>query len=66
MIMLSAAAQVSFTIDKVVIEGRLNQHLDTAEASRAASLAVLRERRAKGQSSHPCYWAGFVTAGEWR
>lgn len=40
--------------------------LATADAVRAASLAVLRARRAKGQSTHPFYWGGFVAAGDWR
>jgi CHAT domain-containing protein/tetratricopeptide (TPR) repeat protein len=47
-------------------EGRLRDHLSTAEAVRHASLAVLAERRAKGLSTHPFYWAGFVAAGDWR
>jgi CHAT domain-containing protein len=29
-------------------------------------LTVLRARRAKGQSTHPFYWAAFVAAGDWR
>jgi CHAT domain-containing protein len=33
---------------------------------REASLAVLRERRAKNQSTLPFYWAAFVAAGDWR
>jgi len=47
-------------------EGRLRDHLSTAEAVRHASLTVLAERRAKGLSTHPFYWAGFVAAGDWR
>jgi CHAT domain-containing protein/tetratricopeptide (TPR) repeat protein len=47
-------------------EGRLKDKLSTAEAVRHASLVVLRERRAKGLSTHPFYWAGFVAAGDWR
>lgn len=39
---------------------------DTAASVREASLLVLRQRRAKGQSTHPFYWAGFVAAGDWR
>ena len=27
---------------------------------------VLRDRRARQQSTHPFYWAGFVAAGDWR
>ena len=46
--------------------GRLQGRLDTADAVREASLTVLRDRRAKSQSTHPFYWAGFVAAGDWR
>jgi CHAT domain-containing protein len=45
---------------------RLEGHLDTAEAVRRASRTVLDERRARGESGHPYYWAGFVAAGDWR
>jgi CHAT domain-containing protein len=31
-----------------------------------ASLSVLRERRARHQSTHPFYWAAFVAAGDWK
>jgi CHAT domain-containing protein len=44
----------------------LRDKLDTAESVRAASLSVLRERRAKGLSTDPLYWAAFVAAGDWR
>ena len=47
-------------------EARLSRRLDTAESVREASLAALRERRKKGLSTHPFYWAGFVAAGDWR
>jgi CHAT domain-containing protein len=47
-------------------EGRLRRGLDTADAVRAASLAMLGERRARGLSTHPFFWAGFVAAGDWR
>ena len=47
-------------------EGRLQGHLSTAEAVRNASRTVLAARRAKGLSTHPFYWAGFVAAGDWR
>jgi len=51
---------------KALYEGRLLKHLDTATAVRNASLSVLKSRRARGESTHPFYWAGFVAAGEWR
>lgn len=47
-------------------EGRLVRRLNTARAVRDASIAVLADRRAKGLSAHPFYWAGFVAAGSWR
>lgn len=47
-------------------DGRLRGGLSTAEAVRNASRTVLAERRAKGLSTHPFYWAGFVAAGDWR
>jgi CHAT domain-containing protein len=50
---------------RALYRNRLQKHLNTAEAMRAASLGVLRERRARGQSTHPFYWAGFVAAGDW-
>jgi len=44
---------------------RLQKHMDTAESVQAASLAILNARRAKGLSTHPFFWAGFVAAGDW-
>jgi len=38
----------------------------TDEAVHAASLQILRERRARGRSDHPFYWAPFVASGDWR
>jgi CHAT domain-containing protein len=46
-------------------EGRLMRNLSTADAVREASLDLLRQRRAKGLSTHPFYWGGFVAAGDW-
>jgi CHAT domain-containing protein len=51
---------------KALYTARLKEHLDTASSVQAASLVVLKERRAKKQSTHPFYWAGFVAAGDWR
>jgi CHAT domain-containing protein len=51
---------------RALYEGRLARKLDTAAAVREASLTVLRQRRASGQSTHPFYWAGFVASGDWR
>jgi len=44
----------------------LVRKLSSADAVREASLAVLRQRRAKGLSAHPFHWAAFVAAGDWR
>jgi CHAT domain-containing protein len=46
--------------------GRLFHGLDTADAVKWASRAALENRRAKGESTKPFYWAGFVAAGDWR
>jgi CHAT domain-containing protein len=51
---------------RALYEGRFQRKLATADAVHAASLTMLRERRAKGQSTHPFYWAAFVAAGDWR
>ena len=51
---------------RALYEGRLVQGRDTADAVREASLSLLRDRRARQQSTHPFYWAGFVAAGDWR
>ena len=51
---------------RALYEGRLQKHLSTADAMHQASLSVLKARRARGQSTHPFYWAGFVAAGDWR
>jgi len=51
---------------QALYEGRLQKNLNTADAVHGASIAVLRDRRAKGQSTHPFYWAAFVAAGDWR
>jgi CHAT domain-containing protein/tetratricopeptide (TPR) repeat protein len=51
---------------EALYQARLGDHLDTADAVRQASLSLIRERRAKGQSTHPFYWAAFVAAGDWQ
>src|SRR5262245_38778194 len=40
--------------------------LTTAESVRDASLAIIRERRGRGPSTHPFFWGGFVAEGDWR
>ena len=47
-------------------EGRFDRNRPTADAAHEASLALLRDRRTKGLSTHPFYWAAFVAAGDWR
>jgi CHAT domain-containing protein len=51
---------------RTLYERRLQKNLSTAQAMHEASRSVLRDRRARGQSTHPFYWAGFVAAGDWR
>jgi CHAT domain-containing protein/tetratricopeptide (TPR) repeat protein len=46
-------------------DGRLRMKLGTAESVREASLTVLRDRRARGLSTHPFFWAAFIAAGDW-
>jgi CHAT domain-containing protein len=51
---------------RALYEGRFQKNLSTVDAVHQASLRVLRDRRARGQSTHPFYWAAFVAAGDWR
>ena len=51
---------------RALYDGRLKKKLSTADSVHEASLTVLRERRARGQSTHPFYWAAFIAAGDWR
>jgi CHAT domain-containing protein len=45
---------------------RLERQLDTAESVREASLAVLRDRRARGEDDSPFWWGAFVASGALR
>jgi CHAT domain-containing protein len=45
---------------------RLLDRLDTIQAVRQASLTMLLNRRTRGLSTHPFYWAAFVATGDWR
>jgi CHAT domain-containing protein len=47
-------------------EARLIRQASTAVAVHDATLGLLRDRRSRGQSTHPFYWAAFVAAGNWR
>jgi CHAT domain-containing protein len=51
---------------RALYAARFGRGLWTAESVREASLRVLGERRRKGRSTHPFYWAGFVASGDWR
>jgi CHAT domain-containing protein/tetratricopeptide (TPR) repeat protein len=51
---------------RALYAARLQRNLDTVDAVREAGLVVLRQRRARGQSTHPFFWAGFVASGDWR
>jgi CHAT domain-containing protein/Tfp pilus assembly protein PilF len=51
---------------RALYDARVRQKLDTIHAVRRASLNVLRDRRHRGMTTHPFYWAGFVAAGGWR
>lgn len=58
--------EAAFDWMKRLYEARLTQRLDTVAAVTAATLGGLRERRRKGENTHPFYWAAFVAAGGWR
>ncbi len=47
-------------------EARFAHGETTAAAVREASLAVLGERRERGEGTHPFYWGAFVAAGDWK
>lgn len=47
-------------------QARLGRGLDTAAALRAASLALLKARRERGESTHPHGWGAFLAEGDWR
>jgi CHAT domain-containing protein len=51
---------------RALYDGRFQRNLSTADAVHGANLSVLRARRARGQSTHPFYWAAFVAVGDWR
>jgi CHAT domain-containing protein len=45
---------------------RIGEGLDTAASMAAAQRSVLAARRARGDSTHPYYWAAFAATGDWR
>jgi len=44
---------------------RIGQNATPSDAAWNASRMLLRQRRANHQSTHPWYWAGFVSSGAW-
>jgi CHAT domain-containing protein len=51
---------------RALYDARFAQTLDTPRAVHDASLTILHARRAKGLSTQPFFWAGFVAVGDWR
>jgi CHAT domain-containing protein len=51
---------------RALYDARFQKGFSTADAVHAASVEVLRDRKVKGQSTHPFFWAAFVGAGDWR
>ncbi len=45
---------------------RFTDHADVPAAMASAMKATLAERRASGASTHPYYWAAFISEGGWR
>ncbi len=45
---------------------RFVEGMSTIDSVHEASLALLTDRREKGLSTHPVFWASFVAAGDWR
>jgi CHAT domain-containing protein len=46
--------------------GNLARGMGKTDALRQAQLALIKERRAKHQSTHPFYWAAFTLTGQWQ
>ncbi len=44
---------------------RLQKHASVPEAIAQAQLSMLADRRARGASVHPYFWAAFVASGDW-
>ncbi|MFC2172848.1 CHAT domain-containing protein, partial [Acidobacteriota bacterium] len=51
---------------KALYTSRFMDRKGTAQSVRKASLEMLQGRRARGESTHPFFWAGFAAAGDWR
>ncbi len=50
----------------IFYESILRKQTPTSQAVRAATRALLEERRARGESTHPFHWGAFVATGDWR
>ena len=51
---------------RALYDARFAKGMGTVQAVRTASLEVLIDRRRQGKSTHPFYWGGFVSSGDWR
>jgi CHAT domain-containing protein len=51
---------------RALYAARFEEHLSTADAVHRADVRMLQDRRRRGQTTHPFYWAAFVAAGDWR
>jgi CHAT domain-containing protein len=51
---------------RALYAARFEEHLSTADSVHRADTRTLQDRRRRGQSTHPFYWAAFVAAGDWR
>jgi CHAT domain-containing protein/tetratricopeptide (TPR) repeat protein len=51
-------------MEKLYVE-RFSRRATTADAAWLAARSVLAARQAAGSSTHPWYWAGFVSSGAW-
>lgn len=45
---------------------RIERHLGAADALADAQRHLIAARRARGEPTHPYYWAAFVASGDWR
>ncbi|HEX4480540.1 MAG TPA: CHAT domain-containing tetratricopeptide repeat protein [Rudaea sp.] len=50
---------------EALYRARLQKHASVPEAIAQAQLSVLADRRARGVSTHPYFWAAFVASGDW-
>jgi CHAT domain-containing protein/Tfp pilus assembly protein PilF len=50
---------------EALYRAHLQQRVPVAESIARAQLSVLANRRARGESTHPFYWAAFVASGDW-